>query len=144
MNMAHDSTLANIKATVLPQAEVSFRASEFLSAEEQEKLTKINQRSHRPRRAYDPVDAYEAELLARFGWQAFQAWLKGDFEESMAARFIAAERAREARSLEPLAAMILSANAGANNGDKNGHAPKSLRNAQNIMKNINKQAKGDQ
>lgn len=137
--MAHENTLEQIKAEVLPNTERTFRASDFLSDEEQQELKKVNETSHKKERPYDNVDAFEAELLARFGWEAFQAWLKGDFEMNTAARFIAAERAREKRQLEPLAMMILSANAGANNGDKNGHAPKSLRTAQELVKQIHKQ-----
>lgn len=137
--MAHENTLEQIKADILPNTEQVFRASDFLSDEEQQELSKVNATSKRDKRPYDSVDAFEAELLARFGWEAYRAWLCGDFEMSLAARFIAAERARETRSLEPLAAMILTANAGANNGDKNGHAPKSLRKAQEILQTIHKQ-----
>ena len=137
--MTHENSLEKIRADILPNTEQSFRASDFLSDEERQELEKVNHSSHKKKKAYDPVDAYEAELLARFGWEAFQAWLRGDFDEQMAARFIAAERAREKRNLEPLAAMILMANAGANNGDKNGHAPKSLRSAHNILEKIHKQ-----
>lgn len=138
--MAHETnTLEQIKAEVLPNAEQSFRASDFLSDEEQAELEEVNLRGKKDSRIYDSVDAFEAELLARFGWEAFQAWLKGDFEMEQAAKFMAAERAREKRALEPLATIILAANAGANNGDKNGHAPKSLRIAQDLVKQIHKQ-----
>lgn len=137
--MAHETSLEKIRADILPNTEQKFRASDFLSDEERQELNKVNEKSHKKQKPYDSVDAFEAELLARFGWEAFQAWLRGDFEMSMAARFIAAERAREKRNLEPLAAMILSANAGANNGDKNGHAPKSLRSAHQILEKIHKQ-----
>lgn len=138
--MAHETnTLEQIKAEVLPNAEQSFRASDFLSDEEQAELEEVNLRGKKDSRIYDSVDAFEAELLARFGWEAFQAWLKGDFGMEQAAKFMAAERAREKRALEPLASIILAANAGANNGDKNGHAPKSLRIAQDLVKQIHKQ-----
>lgn len=138
--MTHETnTLEQIKAEVLPNAEQSFRASDFLSDEEQAELEEVNLRGKKDSRIYDSVDAFEAELLARFGWEAFQAWLKGDFEMEQAAKFMAAERAREKRALEPLATIILAANAGANNGDKNGHAPKSLRIAQDLVKQIHKQ-----
>lgn len=141
--MAHETnTLEQIKAEVLPNAEQSFRASDFLSDEEQAELQEVNYKGKKSSRIYDSVDAFEAELLARFGWDAFQAWLKGDFDMEQAAKFMAAERAREKRALEPLASIILAANAGANNGDKNGHAPKSLRIAQDLVKQIHK--KGEQ
>ncbi len=55
------------------------------------------------------------------------------------AKMIAAERDRERATVSTILAMIYGANAGANNGDKNGHAPKSLRIAHEILTKYIKQ-----
>lgn len=135
-------TLQSIRANKLPDAAVNFRVSDFLSEDEQHELRAANLKGKKKNRAFDEVDAFEAELLARFGWQAYQAWLCGEFEMATAARFIAAERAREVGQRIPLMALINSAVMGANHADSNGHAPKSLRHAQKILKEQIQQTKG--
>lgn len=135
-------TLQSIRAKQLPEAAVEFRVSDFLSEDEQQQLREANSKGKAKQRAFDEIDAFEAELLARFGWNAYQAWLSGEFGMEQALRFIAAERAREKGSQIPMMAMLHSAIAGANNPDKNGHAPKSLRNAQKIVQQQIKEAKG--
>lgn len=133
---AHGTTLDQIKAEALPKAEHLFRASDFLSDQEKKELHESNARGKEEPKIYDKVDAFEAEMIARFGFDFYKAWLNGEMEEIFAIKLIAAEREREKQLLAPIMAMILTANAGANNGDKNGHAPKSLRIAQDILKKI--------
>jgi len=134
MTTTHEITLAEVKQKDLPNAGRYFRASDFLSDTEKQKLRESNAKGKAQEKPYDQIDAYEAEILARFGWPAFQAWLNGELDEALAARMIAAERDREKRLIEPILAMIYGANAGANNpADKNGHAPKSLRIAHELL-----------
>lgn len=134
MKTTHEITLASVRENDLPNAGQYFRASDFLSETEKEQLHAANAKGKEPEKPYDRVDAYEAELLARFGWQAYKAWLDGELDEALAARMMAAERDRERQTLEPILAMIYAANAGANNpADKNGHAPKTLRIAHEIL-----------
>lgn len=134
MTTTHEITLAEVKKNDLPNAGQYFRASDFLSDTEKQQLRESNAKGKTPQKLYDKVDAYEAELLARFGWSAYKAWLTGELDEALAAKMVAAERDREKRLLEPILAMIYGANAGANNpADKNGHAPKSLRIAHEIL-----------
>lgn len=136
---AHGNTLDRIKAEALPEAGQYFRASDFLSDKEKEELHASNAKGKEEPKPYDAPDAFEAEMIARFGFDFFQAWLKGDIEEEFAYKAVAAERDRERKLLAPIMAMILSANAGANNpADKNGHAPKSLRIAQDLLQKFTK------
>ena len=134
-----EQTLANIRKEALPEAQNLVRLSDFLSDQEKQELAESNARGKEEQKPYDDCDAYEAEMIARFGFEAYKAWLNGDIDELLMARMIAAERDREKQLLAPILAMIYTANAGANNpADKNGHAPKTLRNAHDILKQITK------
>lgn len=135
----HEMTLAQVKQNDLPKAGQYFRASDFLSDQEKEELRAANAKGKEEQKPYDNIDAYEAEMLARFGFQAYQAWLNGEIDEALMAKMIAAERDRERATISTILAMIYGANAGANNGDKNGHAPKSLRIAHEILTKYTKQ-----
>lgn len=138
MTTTHENTLAGIRKNDLPNAGQYFRASDFLSDQEKQQLQESNARGKEPEKLYDTADAYEAEMLARFGWGAFKAWLNGEIDEERMARMMLAERDREKSLMQPIMTMILAANAGANNpADKNGHAPKSLRLAQELLQKFN-------
>ena len=121
-----------------------FRASDYLSEKELEEIHKSNAKGKKIVRPFDDVDAFGAEILARFGWDSYQAWLCGEFDMDKALRFVAAERARDKQTIVHLEALILSAMAGANNPDSHGHMPKSLRQANDIFKKEIKQAQGEQ
>ena len=131
--MTAHGTLAQARQE-LANRELHFRASDFLSDEEKEQLRANNAKRKAPAKPYDEIDAFAAELLARFGWEAYQAWHRGEFDHDRALRFIAAERARDEKKLIPLESVILLSMAGANHPGKNGKPPKSLASAQNIIK----------
>lgn len=136
-------TLNNVKQTAKLKEKV-FRASDYLSDEELDEVRMSNARGKKVERPYDEIDAFCAELLARFGWQAYEAWLEGRFDMSKALRFIAAERARDKQAIVNLEALILASVSGANHGDKNGKAPKTLKKANDILHKEIKQAQGAQ
>lgn len=139
----HELTLDAVKQNKLPQTERQYRASDFLSESEHQELKRTAKMGARKKRPFDNIDAFVAELIARFGWQAYQAWLTGELDHEKALRLIAAERARDKQRLAPLEAIILQSVAGANNGVK-GHAPKSLRKAYDILNQEITKAKGIQ
>ena len=58
------------------------------------------------------------------------------------AKYISAERAREARSRLRLENIIVASIAGANRATKSGHAPKTLKTAIKMLKSEEKLAKG--
>ena len=58
------------------------------------------------------------------------------------AKYIQAERAREARNRLMIENIIVASVAGANNATKNGHPPKSLKAAIKMLKNEQNLAKG--
>lgn len=131
--MTAHGTLAEARAE-LENRELHFRASDFLSDEEQQELHEASRMESPAQKPYDEVDAFAAELLARFGWETYQAWHNGEFDHQRALRFIAAERAREIRNQIPLESMMLLTMAGANHFGKNGKPPKSLAHAQKLLK----------
>lgn len=107
------------------------RVSDFLTNEEKNDLARANTKGKK--KAYDKVDAYVAEIIARFGYDAYIAWQSGIIETKRMNRLLAAERIRDRASLLTLEAVIVSAVAGANQPTKSGHAPKSLKNAIKIL-----------
>ena len=132
-----DLTLNNVKAKVRES-----RASDFLSKEQIEEVKTANIKGKKASK-FNYIDAYVAEILARFGYDAYMAWKRGDIDEDSMVKFILAERAREAQNRYVLESVIVGAMAGANNRDKHGQAPKSLKTAIEILKSEKKIAEGN-
>lgn len=140
---AEQPTLKSIKSS--PKlAERHFRPSDFLTTQQMDELHEANARGKSVRRPYDEIDAFAAELLARFGWETYTAWQKGEFSQEKALRFVAAERAREAARSLPIEQVIYTATLGANNPTKSGKLPRSARKTAEIIKEHMNFAKGVQ
>ena len=135
---APELTLNNVKNNAKVR---NFRASDFLTDEEIEEVHESNIKGKKKAR-FDKVDAYIAEILARFGYDAYVAWKFGEIDEKHMAKYIEAERAREARNRLMIENVIVASVAGANNATKGGHPPKSLKTAIKMLKNEQKLAKG--
>ena len=118
----------------------NFRASDFLTEEEQKEVRKNNAKGKKE--LFNVVDAYAAEIMARFGYDAYMAWKAGNIDNDKMQRFILAERARDAQFLFPLENIILASMAGANNPTRGGHAQKSLQMAIKILKQEQERANG--
>lgn len=136
-------TLKSIKDSP-KMAEQNFRPSDFLTDKEMEELHEANARGGKIIKPYDEIDAFEAEILARFGWETYQAYLEGSMNIELLAKYLAAERARATAERYNLECIIVSAVAGANHPKKHGGAPKSLKQAIDIVKAEYKHAKGAQ
>lgn len=143
MRTDEKTTLKGIKNSP-KMAEQNFRPSDFLTDEEMDALHESNARGGKINKPYDDIDAFEAEILARFGWQTYQAYLSGEADIEQLARYIAAERARDAQNRYNLECIIVSSVAGANRPRRHGGAPKSLKKALDIVKAEYKRAKGAQ
>lgn len=144
MKKHENLTLNDIRERPAIKQDRVFRASDFLTEDERQELREVNARGRKYKRPFDAVDAFCAELLARFGWDAYQAWQTGEFDPEKAMRFVAAERARQKREMLPLETIIVSAVAGANHPTKHKTAPKGVKYAQKIIKSELKEAKGIQ
>lgn len=131
-------TLENVRKIAKVE---TFRASDFLTKEEQEEV-KFSNLKGKSLPKYDKVDAYIAEIIARFGYDAYIAWKAGDITEETMIRLVEAERAREARNRLQIESIIVASMAGANNPTKSGGLPKSLKNAIKMLKSEQKLAGG--
>lgn len=119
------------------------RVSDFLSKEQKIKLKLAQEDKYAARRrGFDAIDAYSAEILARFGYEAWQSWQNGQIHADKMLKMVLAERARTKREILGLEGIIMATCAGANNPTKGGHMPKSLKNAIKIFKSEQNQAKG--
>ena len=119
----------------------TFRASDFLTKEEIDEVHESNAKGKK-NTGFDVIDAYIAEIIARFGYDTYVAWKFGEIDEKHMAKYIQAERAREARNRLMIENIIVASVAGANNATKGGHPPKSLKAAIKMLKNEQKLAKG--
>lgn len=128
------------KAKELAGKKRNFRASDFLTEDEQKEVRKNNAKGKEA--LFNPIDAYVAEILARFGYDAYMAWKAGDISNDKMQRFILAERARDSQRLFPLENIIIASVAGANNPTRGGHTPKSLQMAIKILKQEQERANG--
>lgn len=140
MTMPEKLTLDTVKKSEKLATRVH-RASDFLANDQKIEIQRYraNKKNRRP---YDAVDAYVAEILARFGYEAYQAWQGGDFPPEKMARLVAAERARERQNFLGLEGIIIASVAGANHPAKGGHTPKSLKTALKIFKREQSLARG--
>ena len=135
---APELTLKNVKETAQVK---TFRASDFLTDEQIDEVHESNAKGKKTT-GFNEIDAYIAEILARFGYETYVAWKFGEIGEEQMAKYIQAERAREIRSRLMIENVIVASVAGANNPTKGGHMPKSLKSAIKMLKSEEKLAKG--
>lgn len=137
-------TLKNVRNNSQKLQEVRVRrASDFLTDEEQEKLRSVNLQGKKARRKFDEIDAYVAEIIARFGWDVYQLWNAGKIENTEMQSWILAERSREKSQILGLYSMIYSTVSSCVKVEKGKKAPKGIKMAQNLIKSEAKIAKGE-
>lgn len=119
----------------------NFRASDFLTDEQVEEVHESNIKGKKSK-GFDVIDAYIAEIIARFGYDTYVAWKFGEIGEEQMAKYIKAERARDVQNRLMIENIIVASMAGANNPTKGGHMPKSLKAAIKMIKSEEKLAKG--
>lgn len=129
--------LTNVKETA--KVKVS-RASDFLTDEQIAEVHESNYKGIKHK--FSTVDAYIAEIIARFGYSTYIAWKCGEISEDNMLHYIQAERAREVRNRLSLENIIVASVAGANQPTKSGNAPKSLKTAVKMLKTEYKLAEG--
>lgn len=82
------------------------RLSDFVSSEEAQELHDRNAKGSARAKRFDAVDSYVAEIIARFGYEAYKDWKIGIIPDETMRRFIWAERGRERALLNNLEAVI--------------------------------------
>lgn len=82
------------------------RLSDFVSSDKVEELHANNVKGTAKAKKFDAVDAYVAEIIARFGYEAYKDWKMGIIPDYRMRRLIWAERAREAAYLNNIEAVV--------------------------------------
>lgn len=121
----------------------TFRASDFLTKEQIEEVRTNNLKGRARHKKFDNVDSLVAEIMARFGYDAYLAWKAGNIPSDKMMRLLYAERAREKDSQVTLYSVILSTVSSCVRVQKGEQKPKGLRQAANLIKRELKMAKGE-
>lgn len=132
-------TLAEIrKSTKLNNQ--AFRVADFASEEE---LAQLREAKNKKRQApYDNIDALSAEIMARFGYDAWKDWQDGKIEMDEMMRFVAAERARDNVLLYDLENLITVLAKSLYKRRKREKIPKGFKVAEKIIKRIEERMRG--
>ncbi len=109
-------------ADFLPQAEVEAQRRAAAAHEQ------------RAKSSFDEVDAFCAEIIARFGYETYAKWNYGEISTDKMRRFLEAERSREYTALTQLEMVILSAVSATVHRFKGQPKPKGLGNAAKLIK----------
>lgn len=144
MTKLDETTLKNVRDTSQKLKEVRVhRASDFLTDEEQKELRAVNLKGRKSRRKFDEIDAYVAEIIARFGWDVYKAWGKGEITTAKMNRLLMAERARDKQKEIPLISAMVSAISSCVRVEKGQPKPKGIKQAGNLLKRELKMAEGE-
>lgn len=139
MRKAEQPTLNSIRKS--PKFEQVVRLSDLVTKEEKAKLKPAKPKKKRP---YDDIDAFVAEIIARFGYEVYQKWNLGEIETKALQRWVLAERARDRAQFIPLEGVIAHMVGACIRRTKKEKAPKGPKEAQKIISLEIKAAKGEQ
>lgn len=131
------------KSNRISGAKKEFRASDFLTPDEQLELRQSNFRGKKTKKRFNDIDAYAAEIIGRFGYSFYKDWQSGFISTEKVNRFIAAERAREKSQFLSLEAIIMLMVGSCIQRQKGQPAPRGPKTAQKIFKAEEKIAKGE-
>lgn len=116
-----------------------FGVSDFLTTGEVEELHTAAATSHKKQPLFDPIDAFVAEIVARFGYDVYLKWSAGKIDHDWLTRMLNAERARDKQQLLSLEGIIY-AMVSASMSKK---PQKAVRQARDLMKRDIKIANGE-
>lgn len=119
------------------------RVSDFLTKEQKEVRTKRKRTAVKSKRKFNDVDAYMAEIIARFGYEAYEKWNTGEIPEDKMLRLVLAERAREKAYLLPLETMICQLVKDCIRRSRKDKKPTGPKEAAKILKGEAKKARGE-
>lgn len=119
------------------------RVSDFLTKEQKKAREKRKQAHQKTKRIFDEVDAYIAEIIARFGYETYEKWNAGEISEEKMAKLIAAERAREKAYLLPFETLVAQLLKDCIRRSKKDKKPTGPKEAAKILKDEAKKAMGE-
>lgn len=103
MNTKPELTLNDIRKS--PKVKV-FQASELLTKEQKAERERKRAEHPKRRKAFDGVDAFVAEVIARFGYDTYLAWKRDEIDDAKMDRLLLAERARERLAWLPIEVLL--------------------------------------
>lgn len=137
--MKSELTLNAVKRTAQNK---ETRISDFLTKEQKVEIAHARVTKH-TKKKFDQVDAYVAEIIARFGYDAYKDWKAGIIGEKRMSRMVLAERAREKERLLAVEGIIIAMTSPLIQKQKGKPAPKSPKMAIKIYKEEAKIARGE-
>lgn len=140
MNSQPELSLRKVKQS--PKLGRQTRAADFLSEDELQELKAVNQRGKCKRRPYTDADAQIAEMIARFGYDAYKAWLDDEITDRKMAAMLNAERARERQMWIPIESIVANMVGACIKRYKGEKAPKGPKIAEKILKADIKSSEG--
>lgn len=140
---AHGLTLKKVQESSKLKSGGVFHASDFLSEDEKREIAVSRAIKTKPKRRYNAVDAFVAEMTARFGYEFYKEWAEGKIPTEKVNRLIAAERARERSNFLGLEAIVITAVSSCVRREKGQPKPKGMKIAQDIFRSEEKKAKGE-
>lgn len=141
MNSEPQLTLTNIRKS--PALGRVSKASDFLTEEEREELRRSNLRGKVSKRKFEAPYAHVAEIIARFGYDTYLAWNSFEISEEKMNQMIMAERAREKSQLLALETIVIQMVGSCIKREKGQSAPKGPKQAQKVIKEEIKTARGE-
>lgn len=133
-------TLGKIREEI--KSEHNFTLKDFTTEAEREQLSRARAKAKAKAPKFDAASAISAEILARFGFEAWKAWQNGEISPKQMSAYLAAERGRDLRllaDLETSMAVLFSTVARRQRGKP---IPKGFKIAQKMVQNHEKTMKG--
>lgn len=122
----------------------SYQISDFMTSEEKRELRRSNFEGRKVKRKFDEIDAFVAEIIARFGYETYRAWNDGKISTDRISKLLLAERARERSYRLNLEAIIMATvSSCVKRSKKDPKMPRGLKLAHKIFKEETKLAKGE-
>jgi len=140
---APELTLEKVKESSKLRSGGVFQASDFLDDDEKREIKIARATKSKPKRRYNEIDAFVAEMTARFGYDFYQQWAKGAIPTSRVNKMLAAERAREKSKLLGFEAIVITAVSSCIKREKGQPKPKGMKLAQDIFRKEEQAAKGE-
>lgn len=106
MDQESGLTLSSVRKKLHSKEHVT-RISDFLTEDEKKTLREVNSKGAPSKRLFDDVDAFCAEMVARFGYEVYEKWNSGLISDEKISRWLMAERARERGRLTNLEGIII-------------------------------------
>ena len=143
MDQRANHTLNNVRKSDKLRGERIFSASDFMSQDDRLRIEQARQKTHENKRKFDDVDAYTAEIVARFGYEAYKDWNAGIIPDAKTAKWILAERARDKSKLLSMEGIIIAMIAPTIRRQKDKPPPQSPKLAMKIFREDSKVARGE-